>query len=151
MDFIHFAGEIMGILSPEIQAQILTLHYLEKMKDQDRDLISKYLRQWISKEKSERHSSMIQSKITTAKLRRVQTVENYDFRHSKTTEKIEKTYLALHAGIAKDNLPSAVFTGHAGTGKTHLARALGLPEGLVSFVFNGGGDGESSSACTEDL
>ena len=68
---------------------------------------------------------MIQSKIRTAKFRRVQTVENFDFRHSKTTEKVEKTYLALHAGIAKDNLPSAVFTGHAGTGKTHLARALG--------------------------
>jgi transposase len=30
MDFIHFAGEIMGILSPEIQAQILTLHYSDK-------------------------------------------------------------------------------------------------------------------------
>jgi len=41
------------------------------------------------------------------------------------TEKIEKTYLALHNGISKDNLPSAVFTGHAGTGKTHLSRALG--------------------------
>lgn len=68
---------------------------------------------------------MIQSKIRTAKFRRVQTVENYDFRHSKTTEKIEKNYLALYQSIAKDNLPSAVFTGHAGTGKTHLARALG--------------------------
>ena len=68
---------------------------------------------------------MIQSKIRTAKFRRVQTVENYDFRHSKTTEKVEKTYLTLHASIARDNLPSAVFTGHAGTGKTHLARALG--------------------------
>ena len=98
---------------------------LGKMKDQEKEVISKYLTQWIAKEKSERHTSMIQSKIRTAKFRRVQTVENYDFRHSKTTEKIEKTYLALHAGIAKDNLPSAVFTGHAGTGKTHLARALG--------------------------
>ena len=98
---------------------------LEKMKDQERDLISKYLSQWILIEKSERHSSMIQSKIKTAKFRRVQTVENYDFHHSKTTEKIEKNYLALHAGIARDNLPSAVFTGNAGTGKTHLARALG--------------------------
>jgi DNA replication protein DnaC len=52
-------------------------------------------------------------------------VENFNFSHSKTTEKIEKTYLALHQGVNKDNLPSAVFTGHAGTGKTHLARALG--------------------------
>lgn len=98
---------------------------LGQMKDQDRALISKYVLQWIQREKSERHTSMIQSKIRTAKFRRVQTVENYDFRHSKTTEKVEKTYLALHASIARDNLPSAVFTGHAGTGKTHLARALG--------------------------
>lgn len=98
---------------------------LEKMKDQDRSLISKYLRQWISKEKLERHSSMTQSKIRTAKFRRIQTVANYDFLHSKTTEKIGKAYLALHAGTARDNLPSAVITGHAGTGKTHLARVLG--------------------------
>lgn len=98
---------------------------LEKMKDPERELITKYLTHWIQKEKAERHTSMIQSKIRTAKFRRVQTVENYDFRHSKTTEKIEKNYLALYQSIAKDNLPSAVFTGHAGTGKTHLARALG--------------------------
>lgn len=68
---------------------------------------------------------MIQNKVRGAKFRRLQTVENFDFRHSKTTEKIEKTYLALLSAVAKDNLPSAVFTGHAGTGKTHLARALG--------------------------
>lgn len=98
---------------------------LEKMRDQDREVITKYLSLWISKEKAERHTSMIQSKIRTAKFRRVQTVENFDFRHSKTAEKIEKTYLTLHQSINKDNLPSAVFTGHAGTGKTHLARALG--------------------------
>ena len=101
------------------------LQDMEKMKDPERDLISKYLTEWIGKEKSERRTAMIQSKIRTAKFRRVQTVENFDFRHSKTSEKIEKTYLALHANVAKDNLPSAVFTGHAGTGKTHLARALG--------------------------
>src|SRR6185312_4127335 len=98
---------------------------MPKMQDSDKNVISKYLLQWIAKEKAERRTSMIQSKVRSAKFRRVQTVENFDFRHSKTTEKIEKTYLQLHAAIARDNLPSAVFTGHAGTGKTHLARALG--------------------------
>jgi len=68
---------------------------------------------------------MIQARIRSAKFRRLQTVDNFDFRHSKTTEKVEKTYLTLHAGVSRENLPSAVFTGHAGTGKTHLARALG--------------------------
>ena len=98
---------------------------LLKMKDPERELIKKCLFEWITKEKAERKTAMIQSKIRIAKFGRVQTVENFDFRHSKTTEKVEKTYLTLHQNIARDNLPSAVFTGHAGTGKTHLARALG--------------------------
>lgn len=98
---------------------------LTQMKDQERELISRYLTQWIAKEKAERYTQMIQNKVRSAKFRRLQTVENFDFRHSKTTEKIEKTYLSLLSSVAKDNLPSAVFTGHAGTGKTHLARALG--------------------------
>jgi DNA replication protein DnaC len=68
---------------------------------------------------------MIESKVRSAKFRRLQTVETFDFRHSPTTEKIEKAYLTLHSSLAKDNLPSAVFTGNAGTGKTHLARSLG--------------------------
>ncbi len=98
---------------------------LLQMKDQERELISRYVTQWIAKEKAERHTQMIQNRVRSAKFRKLQTVENFDFRHSKTTEKIEKVYLSLHAGVARDNLPSAVFTGHAGTGKTHLARALG--------------------------
>lgn len=68
---------------------------------------------------------MIQSKVRSAKFRRLQTVETFEFRHSPTTEKIEKAYLTLHQAISKENLPAAVFTGNAGTGKTHLARALG--------------------------
>ena len=98
---------------------------LPKMRDPERDLITKYLSRWIAREKADRKTQMIQSKIRTAKFRRLQTVENFNFGHSKTTEKIEKTYLTLHQNVTKDNLPSAVFTGHAGTGKTHLARALG--------------------------
>jgi DNA replication protein DnaC len=98
---------------------------LEAMKDQERDLISKYLEKWVAKEKSERRTQMIQSKVRSAKFRRLQTVETFDFKHSKTTEKIEKPYLTLHQTLTRGNLPSAVFTGTAGTGKTHLARALG--------------------------
>lgn len=98
---------------------------LAKMRDPEKEMISKYLHRWIAREQADRKTQMIQSKIRTAKFRRLQTVENFNFSHSKTTEKIEKTYLSLHLGVTKDNLPSAVFTGHAGTGKTHLARALG--------------------------
>lgn len=80
---------------------------------------------------------MIQNKVRSAKFRRLQTVENFDFRHSKTTEKIEKNYLNLITSINRDNLPSAVFTGHAGTGKTHLARALGYTccQKAISVLF----------------
>ena len=62
---------------------------LQQMKESERDLISRYLSQWIAKEKAERHTQMIQNRVKSAKFRRIQTVENYDFRHSKTTEKIE--------------------------------------------------------------
>ncbi|MGE0201951.1 MAG: ATP-binding protein [Candidatus Melainabacteria bacterium] len=95
------------------------------MKGPDRELITKYLSQWIMREKSERKTQMIQNRVRSAKFRRLQTVESFDFRHSKTTEKLENAYMALYQSVSKDNLPSAVFTGHAGTGKTHLARSLG--------------------------
>jgi DNA replication protein DnaC len=98
---------------------------LEAMKEQEAETITKYLVKWIAKEKSERKTQMIQGKVRSAKFRRLQTVETFDFRHSKTTEKAEKAYLALHQNLGRENLPSAVFTGNAGTGKTHLARALG--------------------------
>jgi DNA replication protein DnaC len=98
---------------------------LEGMKEQDAEMVTTYLTRWIAKEKSERKTQMIQSKVRSAKFRRLQTVESFDFRHSKTTEKVEKAYLTLHQTVGRENLPSAVFTGNAGTGKTHLARALG--------------------------
>jgi DNA replication protein DnaC len=98
---------------------------LVQMKDQERETITKYMEKWIAKEKAERQTQMIQSKVRTAKFRRLQTIETFDFKHTKATEKIESSYLALHQNLSKDSLPSAVFTGNAGNGKTHLARALG--------------------------
>ncbi len=68
---------------------------------------------------------MIQSKVRSAKFRRLQTVETYDFKHTKMPDKAIDTYLTMHRNMSRENLPSAVFTGKAGTGKTHLARALG--------------------------
>lgn len=68
---------------------------------------------------------MIQSKVRSAKFRRLQTIEAFDFKYTKMSDKAQKSYLALHQNLSRENLPSAVFTGNAGTGKTHLARALG--------------------------
>ena len=96
-----------------------------EMKESDQKLMEKYLGQWISTEKAERQTKKIETRVRGAKFRRLQTVETYNFGHSKTSQKIESTYLKLHEGISAKNLPSAVFTGHAGTGKTHLARSLG--------------------------
>ena len=80
---------------------------------------------WLQKEQAKRKELAIAGKIRSAKFRRLQTFDAFDFKHSKTVEKIEKNYRSLFEGVSKDNLPSAIFSGQAGLGKTHLARALG--------------------------
>ncbi|OFZ71449.1 MAG: hypothetical protein A3K03_10220 [Bdellovibrionales bacterium RIFOXYD1_FULL_44_7] len=97
----------------------------EKMTNEERRTLFKYLLPWIATQKSERQSALIAARINAAKFRRIQTIEMFDFKHSKITEKIEKTYLTLHQSLDRHHLPSAIFTGNAGVGKTHLARALG--------------------------
>ena len=98
---------------------------LEEMTEQERQTVLKYLPKWISKEKTERKSQLIASRIRTAKFRKIQTIDKFNFQYSAATKSIEKNYLALFNSISRDFLPSAVFTGNAGLGKTHLARALG--------------------------
>ena len=95
------------------------------MAEVERSILFKYLGRWIGHEKSERHNQMITARLRTAKFRKIQTIDSFNFKHSAITEKIEKTYLALYHSISKESFPSAVFTGNAGLGKTHLARALG--------------------------
>lgn len=83
------------------------------------------LKQCCEKEKAERKSSQIASKIKSAKFGHTQTIENYDFSYNPSTRRIEKMYLSIHNNVDKDNLPKAIFVGNTGLGKTHLARALG--------------------------
>jgi DNA replication protein DnaC len=61
----------------------------------------------------------------TARFKKLQTIDAFDFKNCKENEKIEKNFRSLYESISRENLPSAVFTGTAGLGKTHLARALG--------------------------
>ncbi len=89
------------------------------------EMVSGQIKKWALKERTERKSQMIAAKIKSAKFRQAQTVDNFDFKHNKAVEKIEKSYLALCSDISRDNLPPAVFSGTAGLGKTPLARALG--------------------------
>lgn len=98
---------------------------LKTMPEAEKKAITKHLIPWLQKEKIERRTQAIQGRIRAAKFRKIQTVEQYNFKHNKLVEKIEKTYLQLYQSVDRQALPSAVFSGSAGVGKTHLARSLG--------------------------
>lgn len=101
------------------------LQDLAEMTPSEQGLVLKCLNKWTETERSSRRAQMIATKIRSSRFKRVQTVDAFDFAHNKATAAIQKTYLALYQSIAPGTLPSAVFTGTAGMGKTHLARALG--------------------------
>lgn len=96
------------------------------MSDKEREIFLPRMGGWLRTEKAERRSQTINGKIRTAKFRKIQTVDTFNFKRCEATEKAEKSYLTLHRSIARDSLPSAIFSGSAGMGKTHLARALGF-------------------------
>jgi len=101
------------------------LQDMADMTPAEQGLILKSLSKWSQTEKAERRAQMIATKIRSSRFKRVQTIDAFDFGHNKATQLIKANYLALHQGVAPGNPPSAVFTGNAGLGKTHLARALG--------------------------
>jgi DNA replication protein DnaC len=98
---------------------------IEEMPPRDRGLVLHCLSKWTQTEKSERRATMIATRIRNSRFKRVQTVDTFDFAHNKATSAVKPAYLTLYQSVASDCLPSAVFTGNAGLGKTHLARALG--------------------------
>jgi DNA replication protein DnaC len=98
---------------------------LAEIKPGEQDLILKHVLRWAQSERADKKASMIAAKVRSAKFEKIQTIDQYDFKHNKITESIERNYLSLLNSIAPEALPSAVFTGQAGLGKTHLARALG--------------------------
>lgn len=100
----------------------------EGLKQQDAKMQENTLqlfKRCCEKEKAERKTSQIATKIKSAKFRQIQSADHFDFNHSKMTQRIEKTYLSIHNNVDKNNLPKAIFVGNPGVGKTHLARALG--------------------------
>jgi DNA replication protein DnaC len=98
---------------------------LSEMPEVERKVVLKYMTKWIQKERAERKSTQIQSKIRSAKFGKLQTIEVFNFKRSPEIEAIEKNYLSLYNSISRETLPSAIFTGTSGLGKTHLARSLG--------------------------
>jgi DNA replication protein DnaC len=83
------------------------------------------LRRWARVELAERKSAAVQNRVKAAKFMRLQTIEQFNFEHNAMTRKIRSNYLSLYDSIDGEELPSAVFIGSSGVGKTHLARALG--------------------------
>jgi DNA replication protein DnaC len=98
---------------------------LSTMPPRDQDLIVNYVFKWAQTERADRKAAQITAKVRSARFEKIQTVDQYDFNHSKATQTIQKNYLNLFNSISPESLPSAIFTGQAGLGKTHLARSLG--------------------------
>jgi DNA replication protein DnaC len=98
---------------------------LEKLSPNERKNLLEMIHQWALSEKSERWSAQITSRIRSAKFNKIQTVDQFNFDYNKSTRAAQKNYMKLFHAMSSDQLPSAIFSGDAGLGKTHLARSLG--------------------------
>ena len=116
--------QLLNTLKLKHLAQIMAAE-LPALPPAEQDAVLRHLSRWAETEKAERQATLIQSRVKNARFQRIQTADSFDFTHSKATKAIERSYLTLHHSLAKDCLPSAIFSGNAGLGKTHLARALG--------------------------
>lgn len=113
----------------------LRLRHFEKVMAADladhqpaeRERFITMLKRWARMELAERKTVAIQNRVRNAKFIKLQTIDQFNFDHNAVTKKIRSNYLNLFDsidGVAED-LPSAVFIGSSGAGKTHLARSLG--------------------------
>jgi len=98
---------------------------LASLPPQEREKLVGWLRKWIRVELTERKTLAVQNRIKSAQFGKIQTIDQFNFEHSAQTRKHRTNYLALYDSVDLDEIPSAVFIGTAGLGKTHLARSLG--------------------------
>ncbi|MGK5088986.1 hypothetical protein WDW86_15625, partial [Bdellovibrionota bacterium FG-2] len=87
------------------------------IKPAEQQFLAAALKKWISTELAERHTAGIQRRIENAKLIRVQSVDQFDFKYNASTRAIEKDYLKLHQQTLDGKIPHAVFVGNTGLGK----------------------------------
>ena len=99
----------------------------------ERDQVFKVFGKCIKNELTERKNQQITSKIKSARFKNLQTVDQFDFAFSKCTQNAQKSYLNLLNTMDSENLPSAVFYGTPGPGKTHL-----FPGPLVTPAVSSG-------------
>ena len=98
---------------------------LPELKSTEQNVLLNYLHRWVLAETTERQAALIQSRIRNARFRNLQTIDAFDFSYNKSTQALKQQYLKLLQRVSKEHLPSAIFAGSAGLGKTHLARSLG--------------------------
>jgi len=115
---------LLGELRLKHWSRLLKTDLLE-MKPQESQVVLRCLNRWAETERAERRGQLVASKVRSARFRKLQTIDQFDFAHTNSTKAVQKNYMSLFNSIAPDSLPSAIFTGTAGQGKTHLARSLG--------------------------
>ncbi len=98
---------------------------IKQFSPEEKKILLSHLKKWAQNEFTERINKRLNSRIRSAKFKKIQTIDNFDFQYNPSTKSLKKRYLELFNNIEKSNLPSAVFSGTAGLGKTHLSRALG--------------------------
>jgi len=98
---------------------------LAELMPAERARVLAWVGRWVRVELAERKSASIQNRIRSAKFLRTQTIDQFNFEHNQYTRKHRSAYVSLFDSIDSDELPSAVFIGGPGVGKTHLSRALG--------------------------
>ena len=98
---------------------------LTALPPQEREATATLIRKWAQMELAERKSVSVQNRIRSAQFLKIQTIDQFNFNRCPEIRKHRTGYLSLFDSIDYEDIPSAVFTGTAGLGKTHLARALG--------------------------
>lgn len=98
---------------------------LSTLLPKEKEHIMILIQKWCRIELAERNSISVKNRIRNANFQRIQTIDMFNFDRNVYTKRIRSNYMTLYDVIEPDELPSAVFIGLAGLGKTHLARALG--------------------------
>jgi len=126
MTQIPFADTIEKLRQLRLHGFIESLEELHKDDPEQTLAIAYVLEKMVAHELTSRAQRTVARRIKEARFIRLQTVDTFDFDYNDSTRNIRKRYLRLlHADPVEQGL-GAVFVGSSGTGKTHLARALGF-------------------------